>query len=125
MEAIMGSIDAAMVHTCQVLRDTGTTQDSAGEHIPDLVPTDSVCLFEKMSTAGNYISDTDAGKVIVSSIIVSLPDDAVVQTGDFVSTTEPNWAGTYEVQDVDAPEIPNTHIVDHKIAFLKKVGKRG
>ncbi len=121
----MGSIDAAMVHACQIHRDTGTTQNAAGSPIPNLVPTDSKCLFSKVSTAGNYIPSSEAGKVIESSIVAFLPAEAVVETGDFISTTEPNWAGTYEVQDVDAPEIPFSGIVDHKEAFLKKVAKRG
>jgi hypothetical protein len=121
----MGSIDFLMVHTCQILRDSGTTQDSAGEPIPNLVPTDSKCLFENVSNAGNYITQTEAGPVILRSIICFLPAETVVEEGDFISTTEPNWAGTYEVQSVDDPEIPFTHVVDHKEAFLKVVKKRG
>lgn len=121
----MGSIDFAMIHSCQIIRDTGTTQDAAGSPIPNLVPTDSVCLFSNISSAGNYISAGEAGKVIESSLIVFLPSTATVQEGDFISTTESNYSGTYEVQKVDAPEIPFSGIVDHKEAFLKAVKKRG
>jgi uncharacterized protein (DUF1499 family) len=121
----MGSIDFLMIHACQILRDSGTTQDSAGEHIPNLVPTDSKCLFEMLSSAGNYISDSQSGPVILRSIICSLPANTIVEEGDFISTTEENWIGTYRVDYVDAPEIPGTNTIDHKEAFLKVVKKRG
>jgi hypothetical protein len=121
----MGSIDFTMVHACQILRDSGTTQDSAGEPIPNLVPTDSNCLFETLSNAGNYISDSQSGPVIIRSIICFLPAETIVEEGDYISTTEPNWVGTYKVDYVDAPEIPGKNTIDHKEAFLKVVKKRG
>lgn len=120
----MGSIDFAMVHNCQILRDAGTTQDTSGSPIPNLIPTDSKCLFSKVSTAGNYISETEAGKVKISSNMVFLPASVVVEKGDLIATTEPNWKGTYEVQDVDTPEVPGTGIIDHIEASLKEVIKR-
>jgi len=92
------------------------------------LPSDSTyydCLFSKITTSGNDVSATGAGKVIISSPMVSLPATAVVQEGDYIRTTEPNWAGTYEVQSIDSPEIPYTGIVDHKEAFLEEVSKRG
>jgi uncharacterized protein (DUF1499 family) len=125
MGAIMGSIDFAMVHSCKILRDTGTTQDTAGTPIPNLVSTDSKCLFENVSSAGNYIAETDAGPVILYSILCSLPTETVVQEGDYISTTERVWAGTYRVEHVDAPEIPGSEIIDHLEAFLKRADKRG
>jgi len=121
----MGSIDFAMIHSCQILHDAGTTQDAAGSPIPNLVPTDSVCLFSNISTAGNSILISEAGKVIETSLVCFLPSTATVQEGDFISTAETNYAGTYEVQKVDSPEIPFSGIVDHKEAFLKAVKKRG
>jgi hypothetical protein len=121
----MGSIDFSMVHSCQVLRDTGTTQNAAGSPIPNLFHTPYKCLFSNISTAGNFISIAEAGKLITSTFLVFLPAEAVVEEGDLVSTEEPNWKGTYEVQKVDAPEIPFSGIVDHKEAFLKAVEKRG
>jgi hypothetical protein len=120
----MGSIDFAMVHSCQVLRDTGATQNAAGSPIPNSVPTPYNCLFSNISTAGNSISIAEAGKLITSTFMVFLPAEAVVEEGDFISTEEPNWKGTYEVQKVDAPEIPFSESVDHKEAFLKAVKKR-
>lgn len=120
----MGSIDFAMLHACQIIRDSGTTQNAAGSPIPNLVFTNSKCLFSNVSLASNNISDSEAGKVIISSLMVFLPAAAVVQAGDSITTTEPNWTGTYEVQKVDAPEIPFSEIVDHKEAFLKVVKKR-
>jgi hypothetical protein len=121
----VGSIDYLMIHTCHILIDTGTTQNAAGEPITNFVSTTSVCFFSNVSTAGNSVSDSEAGKVILSSIVAFLPDSVTVESGDFISTTEENWIGTYEVQKVDAPEIPYTGIVDHKEAYLKRVAKRG
>lgn len=121
----MGSIDAAMVHTCQIKRDTGTTQNAAGTPITNYVSTDSVCLFENNPTDFNSVKLTEAGEFIVSSPIVFLPADTVIEQGDLIVTTQSNWAGTYEVKHVDAPEIPFSGIVDHKEACLKKVAKRG
>ena len=92
------------------------------------LPSDSTyydCLFSNISTSGNYISNSEAGEVIFSSPMVFLPTIAQVQEGDQVTTTQTNFAGTYTVQKVDAPEIPFTAIVDHKEAFLKVVKKRG
>ena len=92
------------------------------------LPSDSTyydCLFENISTSENYISDSDAGQVILSSPMVFLPSTATVQEGDHVTTTQTNWSGTYKVQKVDAPEIPFSSIPDHKEAFLKVVKKRG
>lgn len=83
------------------------------------------CLFSNISTSGNYILNQESGKVIQSSLIVFLPSSAVVLEGDYVTTTETNYTGTYEVQKVDAPEIPFSGIIDHKEAYLKKVAKRG
>lgn len=121
----MNSLDLAMKHSCQVLRDTGTTQNAAGSPIPNLVPTDYKCLFSRISTSGNSISNTDAGKVKFTSIMVFLPGSAVVEKGDYITTTEQHWAGTYEVQDVDAPTAFFSDDVDHIEAFLKEVTKRG
>ena len=121
----MGIIDSAMIHTCQVLRDTGTTQADDGEPITNFVPTDYSCLFDKISVAGNEISFTEAGKIKVTSIICFLPYNAVVEKGDFITTAETNWSGTYEVQDVYAASIPFTETVDHIEATLKEAVKRG
>jgi len=121
----MGIIDFTFVHTCQILRDTGTTQNAAGSLIPNIVTTNSSCLFSNVSTSGNYISDTEAGKVIVSSTMVFLPANVTIQEGDSISTTEPHFAGTYKVQKVDAPEILGTDSVDHLEVYLKEVAKRG
>lgn len=121
----MGSIDFAMRHACQILRDSGTTQDAAGSPIPNIVSTDSKCLFSKLSTSGNNILNTAAGPMLVTSVVIFLPITAVISEGDMVTTTEPHWEGTYEVQSIDAPEIPGTGIVDHVEAFLEEVAKRG
>lgn len=121
----MGTIDTAMVHTCSILRESTTTQASSGEPSTSYSTTASVCLFENVSTSGNYISNSEAGPVILYSILCSLPDTVTIQEGDYISTTETNWAGTYRVEHVDAPEIPFTDVVDHKEAFLKRVAKRG
>lgn len=119
----MNSLNFAMKHTCQVLRDSATTQNDAGSPIPNFTPTNYKCLFSKVSTAGNYISNTDAGKVKISSVMVFLPSTAIVEKGDFVTTTEQHWRGTYEVQDVDSPGMFGD--VDHIEAFLKEAAKRG
>lgn len=121
----MGSIDAAMVHSCQILIDTGTTQNAAGTPITNYVTTDSVCLFSNINASSNSVSGSEAGKVIISSLLCFLPSTATVTEGDLISTTETNYTGTYEVKSVDAPEIPFSGIVDHKEAYLKKVVKRG
>jgi len=118
-------LDLGMVHTCQVLHDTGTTQNIAGSPIPNMVSTEYKCSFENITTSGFSVSNTDAGKVIISSPVVFLPDNAIVQKGDFISTTELNWAGTYEVQKVDAPEDLFSGEIDHIEAFLMEVAKRG
>lgn len=120
----MNSLDLAMKHTCQVLRDAGTTQNAAGTPITNFNPTSYKCLFSKISSAGNYISNTEAGKVKISSVMVFLPSNAVVEKGDFISTTETHWEGTYEVQDVDAPSSFFSEDIDHVEAFLKEVSKR-
>ncbi len=122
---MMNSLDFAMKHSCQVLKDTGTTQDDVGSPIHNYISTTYKCLFSKVSTSGNYISSGEVGKVITSSHMVFLPADAVVEEGDMISTDEAHWAGTYEVQNVDAPIIPSTGVVDHIEAFLKVVKKRG
>lgn len=91
------------------------------------LPSDSTyydCLFSNISTSGNYISTSDAGKVIESSLVVFLPDTATVEEGDYITTTQTNYSGSYEVQKVDAPEIPFSGTVDHIEAFLKMVKKR-
>jgi len=121
----MGVIDFTFVHACQILRDTGTTQNPAGSLIPNIVTTNSSCLFSNVSTSGNHILDTEAGKVIVSSTMVFLPANTTVQEGDFISTAEPHFAGKYEVQKVDAPEILGADAVDHLEVYLKEVAKRG
>ena len=124
-EATMGSIDFAMLHNCQILRETGTTQNAAGTPVPSYSSTDSICLFDIISIAGNTISTSEPGKVIISSPVVFLPADTEIDEGDLISTTEQNWAGTYEVQSVNAPVIPFSGIIDHKEAFLKVIKKRG
>ncbi len=121
----MNSLDLAMKHSCQILQDTGTTQDDAGVPVPNIVSTFSKCLFSKVTTANNSISLTEAGKVKVSSVVCFLPNNAVVEKGDFITTTEQHWTGTYEVQDVDAPTVFFSEEVDHIEAFLKEVAKRG
>lgn len=119
----MNSLNCSMKHACQVLHDVGTTQNAAGSPIHNYNSTDYKCLFSKVSTAGNYISITDAGKMKFSSLMVFLPSAAVVEKGDIITTTESHWAGTYEVQDVDVPDDPFT--TDHVEVFLKEVAKRG
>ena len=93
------------------------------------LPSDSTyydCLFSNISTSGNYVLNNEiVGKVVESSHMVFLPSSAQVLEGDYITTTQTNWAGTYEVQKVDAPELPFTSQVDHKEAFLKVVKKRG
>lgn len=121
----MNSLNLAMKHTCQVLRDTGTTQNDAGTPVPNMVPTSYKCLFSKITTANNSISLTEAGKVKVSSVVCFLPKNAVVYKGDYIATTETHWVGTYEVQDVDAPSSFFSDEIDHVEAFLKEVAKRG
>lgn len=128
--------------TGETITDSQLTKGSAkasGSNVPQTndagtptnvikkLPSDSTyydCLFETKGTAGNYILDSEAGKTILTSIIVSLPSTADISEGDLILTTESGWAGTYEVQKVDAPEIPFSGIVDHKEAILKKVEKR-
>lgn len=127
----------------ETIQDSNTTKGTAktsGSLIPQTnavgtpsmtsitLPDDSTyydCLFEHISTSGNDISSTDAGKVIISSPVVFLPSSAQVREGDFITTQERNWIGTYEVKHLDYPEIPCTDLVDHIEAFLRKVGKRG
>lgn len=121
----MNSLDCSLIHSCQVLRDTGTTQNAAGSPVPNIVTTPYKCLFSKITTANNSISLTEAGKVKVSSVVCFLPNNAVVEKGDYISTTETHWSGTYEVQDVDAPSSFHSDDVDHIEAFLKEVAKRG
>lgn len=118
----MNALNFGMKHSCLVLRDSGTTQNDAGSPIQNFSHTAYKCLFSKVSTAGNYISNTDAGKVKISSVVVFLPATAIVEKGDFVTTTEQHWVGTYEVQDVDAPGLSGD--VDHIEAFLKEAAKR-
>lgn len=109
-----------MIHSCKIIKDTGTTQNAAGSHIPNLVSSDSKCLFSKSGAPKNYISDANAGKIIFNSTLVFLPVNVEIAEGDYVSTTEPHWEGTYEVQKVDAPGIP----ADHIEASLTEVKKR-
>lgn len=118
----MNSLDFDMVHSCQILRDQGTTQDDSGEPIHNLVPTDSVCLFSKVSSAGNYLSNVDSGRVKVTSIMCFLPLSVTVEKGDLIKTTESNFKGTYTVEDVDSPLCHG--FVDHLEASLKEVAKR-
>lgn len=120
----MGSIDNTMIHSCKIVKDQGTTQDDAGEPIKNLVSTDSKCFFSKVSSAGNYLSNGDSGWVKVTSIMCFLPDSAIVEKGDIITTTETHFAGTYTVEDVDAPQLPFTDFVDHLEASLKEVAKR-
>lgn len=82
------------------------------------------CLFKRISTSGNYILTTDAGKMIFSSIVVFLKETAQVREGDHIITSEPHWAGVYVVYNVDALEIPYTKQIDHIEAYLSKVSKR-
>lgn len=120
-QTVKGSAKASGSNVPQT-DDAGTPTD-----INITLPSDSTyydCLFETKGTAGNYIAYSEAGKTILSSIIVSLPSDADVLEGDIITTSETDWIGDYEVQKVDAPEIPFSEIVDHKEAILKKVEKR-
>jgi len=55
--------------------------------------------------------------------MVFLPSSATVDKGDLITTTEPHWAGTYKVQDINVPEDP--FAIDHTEAFLSEVKKRG
>jgi len=65
------------------------------------------------------------GKIITSSPIVFLPANAVVDEGDFISSTEKGYEHTFEVTRVDYPLNMSTEEVDHVEAHLKVVTKRG
>ena len=117
----MNSLNCSLIHSCQVLRDTGTTQNAAGSPIHNYVPTSYNCFFSNLYSNGK-VSVTDAGEMIYSSIMVFLPSSATVDKGDLITTVEPHWEGTYKVQDINVPEDP--FAIDHIEAFLSEVAKR-
>jgi len=122
----MNSLNFGMIHTCRVLSDTGITQNAAGSPISNIVSTEYNCLFANTgSTANASMAFTEAGNMITLIPFVFLPADAIVSEGDFISTTDRGWKGTYEVQNVDAPEQLFNGVIDHVEAFLKEVAKRG
>jgi len=80
------------------------------------------CLFSSISVSGG-IQIFDSGKYITANDIVFLPDNAVVQEGDYVTSSETGYNHTYRVEKVTTLYNKDGSI-DHIEAQLKVVTKK-
>jgi hypothetical protein len=93
--------DVGMIHTCNIISRTQTSQDEYGAPVYTESSVSSACRFFHSNSGGNNkIIAQDSGKHTVSSPAILLPASVIIAEGKIITSTVPGFSKNYEVTAV-------------------------
>lgn len=91
--------DAGMVHMCNIVIRTQTSQNEYGEPVYTETSTSSACRFFHNNSKSGLI-DPESGKHVVATSTVLLPATATITEGQVITSTVPGFSKRYTVTAV-------------------------
>lgn len=97
------TIEAGLIHTCNILRRTTATKNEYGEAATytDSSQNNVACRFYTANKVAGRILSGVSGEHVLSLPQVMLPPTVTVNRGDLIESTVTGFVGTYRVENVN------------------------
>lgn len=92
--------DIGMIHTCNIISKTQTSQDEYGSPVYEDATVSSPCRFFYYNNSDNRMISPESGKHVVSAPAVMLPAALTIEEGNIITSENTGFAKTYTVTAV-------------------------